>query len=69
MGKHNTNNDWTYSSPANGILGRPEDTDDFFSKISTQLFSEFSKITRLPSTVTELTGPITSTSVCKVTIE
>jgi hypothetical protein len=52
----------SYSSPANGILGRPEDTDDFFSKISTQLFSVFSMITRLPSTVTELTDPITSKS-------
>lgn len=47
-----------YSSPANGILGRPEDTDDFFSKMSIQLFRLFSKITRLPSTVTELTDPI-----------
>lgn len=52
----------SYSSPANGILGRPEDTDDFFSKISTQLFSVFSMITRLPSTVTELTDPINSKS-------
>lgn len=59
----------TYSSPANGILGRPEDTDDFFSKISMQLFSEFSKITRLPRTVTELTGPIANISVWMITIE
>lgn len=58
MGKHNIKTTRAYSSPANGILGRPEDTDDFFSKTSTQLFSEFSKITLFPSTVTELTGPI-----------
>ena len=58
MGEHNMKKVWTYSSPANGILGRPEVTDDFFSKISTQLFREFSMMTRLPSTVTELTDPI-----------
>ena len=58
-GERTWRNVWAHSSPANGILGLPEDTDDFFSKISIQLFRLFNMITRLPSTVTELTDPIT----------